>query len=220
MAVKFGLGKYSVDCRDVYRGYPKLGVHVKSEYTDGKVVLTENAEILECLELFPERVVSRPQMFVRKDDPALKAETRTDYYLLLSNTEYKTSDDIDSYFIGACNTEQMTQVRLKFKIEECTFHLEESFKSADSTAPSLMEYYGYGDFEDFLSEELIPGILEKRLPFEECGIAIGKDEDYQILALDEVWMPFDFEISKRDLAKALVCIEIFSFTSEIVDAQT
>lgn len=139
---------------------------------------------------------------------------------MLSNTEYKTSDDIDHYFIGACNTEQVTQVRFKFKIDDSTFHLEESFKSGGTFATSLMDYCGIGDLENFLSEELIPGILEKELPLEECGIVEGEDEDYQILALDEVWMPFDFEISKRDLARALVCIEIFSFTSEIVDAQT
>jgi len=82
-----------------------------------------------------------------------------------------------------------------------------------------MFIYGvFGDFEAYLNEELVPEILEKNLPLEEVGIAKSEDGEYQIFALDEVYTPVDFEISKRDLARSLICVEVFGFDQKITDA--
>lgn len=208
--IKFGFENYETEFPNWSKHHRKLSIRVKRVCEDGRVIETENKDLLTVLESHSDKLLTKAvSLYDREFDKLTEA---VDYYLPLFNLEYKESD-IGYYDVGASNTSQTTFVRLKFLIEDNIFSLDYEYKTSGSHAMSFKSFLGGFDFV----EDIIESVLSKGLSLEECGISVGDSEDYLIVVSDRVYNPESFEISKHDLFEGLVCVEVYDFDMKIDD---
>lgn len=210
--ITFGFKDYTVEMPNWSKHHQEIGVHVKRVYSDGKVVETDNETLLRLMKEHGNLLKEKAVILFSAEG----SKTGTDFYLPLSNQQYKDGR-LSYYSVGAMNTKQTTSVRYSFQLEEVSFKLDHTFKSAGSYASSFFDQIRY--IEGSI-EEVIQDILDKDLSEEdslsEYGLAKGHDEDYQIVVVTEKLEITTIEVSKQELLKALVGIEIYAFEQEIV----
>lgn len=205
--IKFAFEDYEVELPEWSKHHKVVGLLVKRVYKDGETILPGSEKLKSLIEEHKEKLKAKPvQVFNFKTNDICQA---TDYYLPVYNQEYKEAD-LDYYAVGFNNTKQTTSVRLKFQIEYDTFYLDYVFDSDGSFAASL-----YDILQDV--EGVVEEIVERGEDFSETGIKQGEEEDYRIIVVTDHLEVTDYVISKYDLLKSFVGMEVYDFKQEITD---
>lgn len=208
---KFGLGNYKTDFGEWAKHHKEIAIHIKRDHKSDKENVEVNDETLMKVIRDNKDKIIKKEVSLR-DKKTYERSEAIDHFLPLKNLNYKNRN-VEHYSVGASNTKQNTKLRLVFKLEYVDFITDYSYKSEGSFATSFYDLLNGFDCVGDILEELAE---DSEVEFADKGIMPGEEEDFYIVGIDEYKRPIEFEISKSELLKSLIAIEVYEHEMEIL----